>query len=434
MRPFAQGGSGLGRALRSRNYRLFFLGQGLSLIGTWMSRVAAGWLVYRLTGSPLLLGLVGFAGQIPTFLLTPVAGVLLDRWDRHRVLLWTQVAALAHAALLAAFTLSGVVTVHHVLVLAVFQGLINAFDLPARQTLVVDLVERREDLPNAIALNSSLFNSARLIGPSIAGLMIAAVGEGWCFALDAASYVAVIAALSAMRLPPRPPRRAPSRIRAELAEGLRYVARTPRIRDVLVLLTVISFAGTPYLVLMPAIATEVFGGGPTTLGALMGAVGLGALTGALYLAARPSTEGLDRFLVAAAGVFAAGLLAFSLTPSFWAALVILAITGFGMIAHVAACNTLLQTEVEEDKRGRVMSFYGMTFFGSLPLASLLGGALAERIGVQATVFAGGVIALVAVLGFARGLPLYDRVMRALAVRLGVLPELPAPAPSSAKED
>ena len=288
----------MGRALKHRNYRLFFVGQGISLVGTWLTRVATAWLVYRLTGSPLLLGIVGFAGQIPTFLLAPFAGVLVDRWNRHRVLVVTQVLAMVQSALLAWFALRGTITVWHVLALSAFQGLINAFDTPARQAFVVEMVEAREDLANAIALNSSMVNGARLIGPSVAGVLIALVGEGWCFAIDALSYVAVIASLLAMRLQPRAAAaRAPKRVLVELREGFRYAASFAPIRAILLLLAFVSLTGIPYTVLMPIFASQVLHGGPHTLGILMAATGVGAVAGALWLASRTTVLGLGRTLV-----------------------------------------------------------------------------------------------------------------------------------------
>ena len=307
----------MGRALRHRNYRLFFAGQGTSLIGTWLTRVATSWLVYRLTHSALLLGIVGFASQMPTFLLAPVAGVLIDRWNRHRVLVVTQVLAMVQSGLLAVFSLTGTITVWHVLVLGAFQGLINAFDTPARQSFVVEMVESRDDLPNAIALNSSMVNAARLIGPSIGGVLIAAVGEGWCFAADAASYVAVIASLLAMRISPRPARARAARVLVELRDGLRYVASVVPIRSVLLLLAFVSFTGIPYMVLMPIFAGQVLHGGPHTLGLLTASSGAGAVTGALWLASRRGALGLPRVICLAGATFGAGLVAFGLSRSVW---------------------------------------------------------------------------------------------------------------------
>ena len=413
----------IGRALRHRNYRLFFIGQGTSLIGTWLTRVATAWLVFRLTHSAWLLGVVGFAGQLPTFLVTPLAGVLVDRWNRHRVLVVTQALALVQSALLAAFTLSGKITVWHVVLLAAFQALINAFDTPARQAFVVEMIDAREDLANAISLNSSMVNGARLIGPSIAGVLIAAVGEGWCFAVDAVSYLAVIASLLAMRVALRP--RAPSRARllGELSEGARYVWSFPPIRAILLLLAFVSFSAVPYTVLMPVFASNVLGGGPNTLGLLMAATGAGAVVGVLSLAARRSVLGLGRTLSIAGGLFGAALIAFSLSRWVWLSAALLALVGGGMMVQMAASNTLLQTLVDEDKRGRVMSFYAMAFFGTMPFGSLAAGWLGARIGAPATVFWGGVATLAAVGLFVRALPGLRRHARPIYVRLGILPEI-----------
>jgi len=390
----------LGRALRHRNYRLFFVGQGTSLVGTWITRVATSWLVYRLTGSALLLGLVGFAGQIPTFLLAPFAGVLVDRWSRHRVLVATQVLSMIQSTLLAGFALAKTITVWHVIVLVAFQGLVNAFDTPARQAFVVEMVEDRADLPNAIALNSSMVNAARLVGPAIAGVLIAAVGEGVCFAIDAVSYLAVIASLLAMRVARKPPRAKDSRVLRELADGLRYAASHRAIRSALLLLALVSLVGMPYTVLLPIFARSVLGGGPHTLGALTGASGLGAIAGALWLASRKDIVGLSRVIIAGGALFGAGLVAFGLSRWLWLSLPLLVVSGGGMMITMAATNTLIQTRVEEDKRGRVMSFYTMAFFGMTPFGALAGGVLGDRIGAPATVVAGGVAMLVAVLAFA----------------------------------
>ena len=402
--PSPSAARAVGRALRHRNYRLFFFGQGTSLVGTWITRVALSWLVYRLTKSEAMLGVVGFAGQLPTFLVAPIAGVLVDRWNRHRVLVVTQVLSLVQSAALAALALTDHITVAMVLALAAFQGLINAFDTPARQAMVVELIDDRADLSNAIALNSTLVNGARLIGPSIAGLLIAGVGEGWCFAVDAVSYVAVLASLLAMRLTPRP--RAPQRGRVlvELRDGLRYARAFAPIRALLLLLAMVSLTGVPYMVLMPVFATEVLHGDAHLLGILTGAVGLGAVTGALWLASRSSVRGLERVLVVAATVFALGLVGFGLSRWLWLSLPLLIATGAGMMMTMAATNTLVQTLVDEDKRGRVMSFYTMAFFGMAPFGALFGGAAADQFGAPATVAVGGVLTLGAVALFLRARP------------------------------
>lgn len=413
----------LGRALRHRNYRLFFGGQSLSLIGTWLTRVATSWLVYRLTGSSLALGVVGFAGQIPTFLVAPIAGVWVDRWNRHRVLVATQTLAMLQSAALAALALSRTIDLSSVLALSAFQGLINAFDVPARQSFVVQMVDDRADLPNAIALNSSMVNAARLLGPSIGGILIAAVGEGWCFFIDALSYLAVIGALLAMRVArmERAPRH--ERLAHEFAEGFRYVVGFIPIRNVLLLLALVSFMGMPYAVLMPAVATRVLGGGPHTLGFLMAASGLGALCGTLYLASRTSVLGLGRVIVLASAGFGLGLIAFSRSHEFWLSFAILIPTGLGMMVEMAASNTVLQTVVDEDKRGRVMSFFTMAFFGTVPFGSLFAGVMADRFGAPNTIAFGGAACIVGALLFLRALPELRRVARPVYVRLGILQDI-----------
>jgi len=413
----------MGRALRHRNYRLFFIGQGMSLVGSWITRVATSWLVYRLTGSEALLGLVGFAGQIPTTLLSPFAGVLVDRWNRHRTLVVTQVAAMLQSAALAVFALSGHITVAWIAALSVVQGIINAFDMPARQAFVIEMVTERADLPNAIALNSSLVNAARLVGPSIAGILIAAVGEGWCFTVDAVSYLAVVASLLAMRgIKPRPPR-ARSGVLTDLRDGFKYVTGFPPIRAILLLLGLVSLTGFPYVILMPVFAREVLGGGPYTLGVLMAATGVGALSGALWLAGRPSVLGLGRAVVIAGTTFGLALCAFGLSRWIWLSIPALVAVGAGMMIQMAGSNTLVQTLVDEDKRGRVMSFYTLAFFGMAPFGSLLAGALGSSIGAPMTVVVGGLLSIGGVALFARKLPALRAQIRPIYQRLGILPPI-----------
>src|SRR5579872_5981940 len=311
--------STVGRALRHRNYRLYFTGQGISLIGTWLTKVATAWLVYRVTGSAWLLGVVGFAGQIPTFVLAPLAGVLVDRWDRYRVLLATQTLAMLQSGLLAMLALGGVIRVWEVVVLNVLQGLIDAFDMPVRQSMVVQMVDDRADLPNAIALNSSMVNGARLLGPAIAGVLIAAVGEGWCFFIDAVSYAAVILSVLLMRLDARPRAPKSTRVLHEMAAGFRYASGSAPVRALLLLLALSGLAGRPFAVLLPVVAREVMQGGAGTLGALQASAGLGALAGALYLASRTSVLGLGRLVAASASLFGFGLMAFSRAHVLWLA-------------------------------------------------------------------------------------------------------------------
>lgn len=416
------GGSRIRRALGHRNYRLFFVGQGISLIGTWLTRVALSWWVYRLTGSELVLGIVAFSGQIPTFVLAPFGGVWVDRSDRHRMLVITQALAMLQSALLALLALSSRASVPAIVALAAFQGIINAFDTPARQAFLVEMVESREDLPTAIALNSSLVNAARLLGPSFAGLLIAAFGEAGCFAIDALSYLAVLGSLLAMRVPVR--ERVPSRRRVwvELRDGLRYAGSSQPIRALLLLVALGSLTGAPYTTLMPVLADRTLGGGAYTLGFAMGAAGAGAVVGAIWLASRPSVLGLGRIIAGAALVFGLGLVCFSFSRTLWLSLPLLVLIGGGMMVQLAACNTLLQTIVDEDKRGRVMSLYTMAFFGMVPFGSLLGGWLAHRWGAPWTVFAGGLCTALGGLAFLLELPALRRSVRPIYVRLGILPE------------
>jgi len=412
------------RALAHKNYRLFFAGQSISLIGTWMTRIATAWLVYRLTGSALLLGVVGFAGQIPSFLLAPLAGVLVDRWNRQRLLVITQVLAMFQSLALALLTMTGLIKMWHVIVLSVLQGLINSFDMPARQAFVVEMVEKREDLANAIALNSSMVNAARLLGPSIGGVVIAAVGEGWCFMIDAVSYIAVIASLLAMTITARviqPTKDA--NVFQQLREGWSYATHFAPIRNVLLLLALVSLVGMPYTVLMPVFANDVLHGGPNTLGLLMAASGVGALVGALFLAARKTVLGLGKFIPLMAGAFGAGLIAFSFTRVLWLSLALMVVTGLGFMVQMAVSNTVLQTIVDEDKRGRVMSFYTMAFMGTAPFGSLLAGSVADRIGTPHTLLCGGIGCILGALWFATTLSDLRRDVRPIYERIGILPEV-----------
>ena len=411
------------RALRSRNYRLFFAGQSVSLIGTWMTRIATSWLVYRLTRSPFLLGVSSFAGSIPLFLLAPIAGVWIDRWDRHRTLIVTQVGSMIQSFLLAALALTGTIDIWQIVALMLLQGVVNALDMPARQAFLVEMVDQREDLANAIALNSSMVNAARLIGPSIAGLIIAAVGEGYCFLIDGISYLAVIASLMAMRVSKKPRHAANRSALAEMREGWRYVSQSLPIRSILLLLALVSLLGMPYTVLMPVFAARVLHGGPHTLGYLMGAIGVGALAGALLLAARRTVLGLGRVIPLSAAIFGGALIAFGFSHMVWLSMVLLLAAGFGMMRQMAASNTLLQTIVEDEKRGRVMSFYAMAFAGMSPFGSLLAGVLAGRFGAPATVIASGIFCLVGAGLFARQLPRLREVIRPIYIQLGVLPEM-----------
>jgi MFS family permease len=411
------------RALRHRNYRLFFAGQGLSLIGTWMQRVALGWLVYDLTRSAWLLGAVGFAGQIPTFLAAPLAGVLADRTDRRRLIVATQTLAMLQAFVLAGLTMAGIIETWHIIVLSVLLGVVNGFDIPIRQSFVVEMLESREDLPNAIAVNSFLVNGARLVGPSVAGVLIAAVGTGTCFLVNGVTFVAVIAALLAMRVKPLVRQAHRPHVLAHLGEGLVYAFGHAPIRAILFLLAVISLLGFSYAVLMPVFADDrLLGGGPRTLGFLMAAGGVGAMGGAVFLALRRSVRGLGRIMVLASLLFGGALVGFGFSRNLYLSLGLLAVAGFGMMIQFAASNSLIQTLVDDDKRGRVMSLYVMAFMGMGPFGSLLAGWLARMFGAPMAVALGGAGCIVAAGLFATRLPRLGRLVHPTYIRLGIVPD------------
>ena len=405
-------GGPLLRALRHRNFRLFVGGQAVSLVGTWLQAVAQSWLVYRLSDSPLLLGLTGFVGQAPVFFLAPLGGALADRVDRRRVLLATQTASAVLAAALGALTLSGRVTIAQVLTVATLLGAVNAFDIPTRQSFVVEMVSR-EDLPNAIALNSSAVNAARIVGPAIAGVLVASVGEGWCFVLNALSFAAVIVALALIRVEPRPRASGgPSPLRA-VVEALLFVWANPPLRELLLLLGLVSVVGMPYAVLMPLFADRVIGGGAKTLGVLLGATGVGALGAALLLASRDSARGLGRWVAGSAAGFGLALVGFSLARSLPLATGALFVTGFFMMTQMAASNTLLQVLTPDALRGRIMAFYSMMFMGMAPFGALGAGVAADRLGAPLTVAIGGIVSLAGGLLFAWRLPALRVGARAL---------------------
>jgi MFS family permease len=414
------------RALRHRNFQLFVGGQSISLIGTWMTRVATGWLVYRLTGSALLLGTVSFCGQIPTFLLAPFAGVWVDRLNRRHVLIWTQALSMAQSLALAGLTLSHHITIPWILVLSSMQGLINAFDMPGRQAFLVQMVEDRRDLGNAIAINSSMVNMARLIGPSLAGIIIAASSEGWCFLIDGISYAAVIVSLLLMHIHVPDTRRVATSMLHQLKEGWSYVANFMPIRTILLLFAIVSLMGMPFVVLMPIFAAKVLHGGPHTLGFLMGAMGVGALIAALNLAARRSVLGLGRIIGLSSVLFGAGLIAFGLSHTFWLSMAMMAVAGFGMMRGMASSNTVIQTIVPEDKRGRVMSYYTVAFVGMAPFGSLLAGTMAHAIGAPRTVIINGAVILVGAAWYATQLPAVREAIRPIYRELGILPAEAAP--------
>jgi MFS family permease len=410
------------RALRHRNYRLFFGGQSLSLIGTWMTQVATSWLVYRLTKSPMLLGLVSFSGQVPALLLTPFAGVWVDQWNRHKVLKVTQICSMFESFALAALALSGRINIWHIIGLTMFQGVVNAIDMPARQSFVIEMIEDRADLPNAIALNSSMVNGARLIGPSIAGLVIAAAGEGYCFLIDGFSYLAVIGSLLLMRSTG-----SISRARQNVLEGLRegwsYIVGFTPLRSILGLVGVTSLVAMPYSVLLPVFASSILHGGPHTLGFLTGCTGVGALTSAVTLAMRKTIIGLGRLINILVFSFAGGLILFALSHVSWLSYLLMLAVGFSMMGLLASSNTIMQTILDEDKRGRVMSFYTLSFTGVMPFGSLIFGGLASRIGAPMTVICGGLLCAAAGVWFSMRLPEIRRTVRPIYRELGILPEV-----------
>ena len=412
------------RALYHRNYRLFFGGQGASLIGTWMQQIAMSWLVYHLTHSAFLLGVVGFSSQICSFFFSPFAGVLSDRWNRHHILVITQSLSMIQAFILAFLTLTGVIAVHHIILLSIFLGLVNAFDMPTRQAFVVEMVERREDLGNAIALNSFLFNGARLVGPSIAGILISILGEGMCFLLNGISFFAVIIALLAMKMRPDEGGHKRTQLLKGLKEGFTYAYGFVPIRSILFFLGWISLVGTANTTLMPVFARDILHGGPQTFGFLMAAIGVGAIIGAIYLASRKSVLGLGRMIAVASTIFGIGLIGFSLSHILWLSLLLLLLTGFGMMVQMASSNTVLQTIVDDDKRGRVMSLYAMSFMGAGPFGSLIGGSLASKIGAPGTSVIAGASCILGSFLFTKKLPLIREKVRPIYIKKGILSEGP----------
>jgi MFS family permease len=421
------------RALRHRNFRLFFFGQTISMTGTWMTRLATTWLVYQLTHSALLLGIVSFAGQIVSFALAPFAGVWVERLDRRRMLVWTQAAAAVQSLALAALTLAHVIALWEIIALSALQGLINAFDMPGRQSFLVQMVEDRNDLSNAIAINSSMANGARLVGPAIAGLVIAGAGEGWCFLIDGVSYLAVIASLVLMRIRPMDIHRNASSMLEQMREGWDYVRTFPPVRTVLLLFAMTSLISYPYAVLLPVFAGQVLHGGATTLGWLTGASGVGALVSAISLAVRKSVVGLARMLQIAAGTLGGALILFGLSHALWLSLVLMVFAGFGLMQCAAASNTIIQSLVPEDKRARAMSYYTTAFFGAAPFGSLLAGTLAHRIGAPYTVMLSGTFCIAGSLWFTFELPKIGAIMRPIYQEMGLLPGRDTDALSGAQE-
>jgi MFS family permease len=390
------------RALRHRNFQLFSGGQIISLVGTWMQTVAQSWLVYRLTGSSLLLGVVGFASQIPIFLLSPIAGTVADRYNRHRVVIATQTIMMVLASLLAFLALTHRLTVWEIIVLASLLGVVNAFDIPARQSFLVEMVGR-EDLMNAIALNSSMFNGARIVGPAIAGILVASIGEGWCFFANAVSFIAVIASLMMMKISPREMERHASMI-MHIAEGFQFARRTTPVRALLLLVGLVSLVGMPYTVLMPIFADQILHGGARGLGILMGATGVGALLGALVLASRTGVRGLGRVTAYSAAGFGVSLVVFSFSKNFYFSMAVLVPVGFTMMTQMACANTLIQSMVPDRLRGRMMSLYSMMFIGMAPMGALFGGAIANWLSAPWAVAIGGTASVAAAGVFYAKLP------------------------------
>jgi MFS family permease len=406
------------RALRHRNYRLFIAGQGTSQIGTWLSKFATSWMAWALTGSPFLVGLVTFFNNAPTPLIAPFAGVLVDRMNRHRVVIVTQMLAALQSAALAAFAFTGTMTVWHLIFLGAAQGVINAFDMPARQSFLREMIDDRADLPNAIALNSSMVNAAKLIGPAIAAVLVGLVGEAWCFTIDAISYVAVIGSLFAMRITKAPAVARGGRVLADMADGFRYAMSVPLVRAVLVMLAITSVLAGAYTTLLPVIAAEHLHGGPYTLGILMSAAGLGALSGALYLASRTTVLGLGRLIgLVSLGI---GMIALELASSTAIAAILLFGIGMCLMLQMAATNTIVQTVTPPDKLGRVMSLYLVAFTGGTPLGAIIEGSIASHIGAVHTFALAGFVCVVAALWFQRALPNLRAVTRPLYIQLGIL--------------
>ncbi len=414
------------RALRSRNYQLFFGGQGVSLMGTWMQQTAMSWLVYRLTGSAMILGLIGFTSQIPMFVFSPIAGVYADRLNRYRMVIATQFCAMLQALALAFLALTGLIEVWHLFILSFLLGLINSFDMPIRQSFVVEMLESKADLGNAIALNSFLFNGARLLGPSVAGVLIGMTSEGTCFLINGISFLAVLLALLAMKIKLRVVSRARDSIINDLKGGFTYVRNFMPIRYILFNLALMSFVGMPYAVLMPVFAKDILKGGPETLGFLMASSGLGAIAGALFLASRKTVLGLGRLIVIGSSMFGAGLICFAMSKSILLSMVMLTFTGFGMMVQMVASNTIIQTIVDDEMRGRVMSFYAMSFAGTMPFGSLYAGSVASFIGAPWTLIISGIVCIAVALLFFRRLKPMREVIRPIYHKMGILPGSPWP--------
>lgn len=411
------------RAFKYRNYQLYFGGQGISLIGTWMQRIAMSWLVYRLTNSTFLLGLVGFLSAIPMFIITPFAGVIVDRISRYKIILWMQILATIQALMLWFLIITNWIQIWHIIVLSIILGIINAFDTPARQSFVIEIVEKKEDLGNAIALNSTMFNGARLIGPPLAGIIIASAGEGMCFLINGLTFFAVIIGLLLMKINERKNELPQSDIFKDLKQGFEYTFSFLPIRAIILLLALISIMGMPYVVLMPVFAKEILHGGPQTLGFLMGVAGVGAIIGALYLASRKSVVGLGKLIPISAMIFGLGIITFSFSRIFLFSAFVMLFIGFGMMVQMASSNTVVQTIIDDDKRGRVMAFYVTAFLGTTPFGSLLAGSIASKIGAPYTLLISGVTCILGALMFLRKLPEIRKLTHPIYTKMGILPEI-----------
>jgi len=411
-------------SLHSRNYRLYFTGQGISLIGTWMQNIALSWLVYRLSGSVFLLGLVGFTTQIPSFILSPFAGVISDRYNRLKIMKLAQVFFMLHALTMAILVLTNTIEVWHIITLSIVFGIINAFDTPARQSLVIDLIDDPKDLGNAIALNSAIFNSGRLVGPAIAGITIAVVGEGICFLLNALSFVAVIAALMQIKIPIKQISIHPGNFKKSFAEGFHYTFHSMPIRTLITMLAILSLIGLPVVVLLPAYAKEILHGSADTLGYLMSALGAGALCGALYMASRKTVLGLGRIITVSIGVYGLALTLASFSQVTYFSMMVFFFSGLTMVLSLSSINTMLQTIADEDKRGRVMSFYAMALMGTTPIGNLLSGTLASGIGIPYTLLISGTITVLSAVWLGLNLKSLRKYVRPIYINKGILPGLP----------
>lgn len=411
-------------SLRSRNYRIFFTGQSVSLIGTWMQTIALSWLVYRLTGSVFLLGLIGFTSQIPTFFLSPFAGVLTDRYNKLNIVKWAQVLFMLQALTMALLVLFNVIEVWHIIALSIVFGFITAFDAPARQSMVPDLIDDPGDLGNAIALNSAMFNGARIVGPAIAGVLIAIVGEGICFLMNALSFAAVIFALMQIKIPQKQVTTQPDNFRESFKQGFLYTFRSMPIRSLIIILTILSAVGLSYIILLPAYAKEILSGGSDTLGYLMSGMGVGAVIGAIYMAARKSVLGLGKIIAASIGLLGLSVILASFSGKIYFSLIVFFAGGFSMVLSLSSINTMLQTIAKEDMRGRVMSFYAMALMGTAPLGNLLSGSIASGIGISLTLLISGIVTVLSAIWFGINLKSFRKYVHPIYIDKGILPGLP----------